>query len=267
LFNFKWGIIPGGGAFLISLILGGFSGVAFGYVLLRAGIFFAVFFGFGVGANILITTYLPELLSPDSFGGNEPQRSGSEARPGSRINITLGGPAALPELSQGSGGSDEVGDIADLMSAAASPAPAPQGMDQTPQDGYTNGGGGAPPLADFSQDTLGFADKSGSGGGVSSGGAPGGSTDAFQPAPAYSGPVFTASVDEGDLGALPDLDAMAGAFLTNADEESSAEPVIEQSLMPAGKPARGKSQSLDGDFNPKELAAGIRTVLEKEKKG
>jgi hypothetical protein len=236
--------------------LGGFSGAAFGYVLLRAVIFLAVFFGLGVGAHMVITTYIPELLIADSFSGNESGDSGSGGQLGSRINITLSGAGALPEMSQSSANSEEVGNIADLMSVPASPAAAGQGMDQTPQDGYTNGGGVG--LADLNQENMGFG--GGSGGGEVQG------ADAFQAAPAYSGPVF-ASAGEGDLGGLPDLDAMAGAFLTNADEDGPAEPVSEQPSMPVRNPVGNKSQSLDGDFNPKELAAGIRTVLEKEKKG
>jgi hypothetical protein len=259
LFNIKWGIISGGGAFLISLILGGFSGAAFGYVLLRAGIFLLVFFVLGVGCNMLITSYLPELLMPEPPGGNDTLLSGLESPPGSRINITVGGPAALPEVSRGSGESEELGNIANLTHGAANAA---EGMDQPPQNGYTDGGG--VDLANFDQDIMGNADAPGS-------------AESFEAAPVYSGPVFTASVDEGaDVGALPDLGAMAGAFLTNAGDESPVvgevmESPAEQSggepYVPARKPASGKTQALEGDFNPKELAAGIRTILSKDKQG
>lgn len=263
MFNIKWGVIAGGLAFFISLILGGFSGAAFGYVLLRAVLFLVIFFGLGVGCNMVIVNFLPELLIPESSDRNEPFRSGIESPLGSRINITVGGNAALPEQ----GGSSEVGNIAELMSGAFNRASTPrgQGMDQSPQDGYTDGGGVA--LADFSQDNMGF--RSASGNGAANDGASK-SAAVFEPAPAYSGPVFTASVGEGaDLGALPDLDAMAGAFLTNAEEEESP-AIVEMADMEPSLPAKsggGKAQGFEGDFNPKELAAGIRTVLNKEKQG
>jgi hypothetical protein len=35
--------------------------------------------------------------------------------------------------------------------------------------------------------------------------------------------------------------------------------------LPERRPSGNKAQPLKGDFNPKELAAGIRTVLNKEK--
>ena len=38
-------------------------------------------------------------------------------------------------------------------------------------------------------------------------------------------------------------------------------------ILPERKVSKNKSQKLEGDFNPKEIAAGIRTVLEKDKRG
>lgn len=262
MFNIKWGVIAGGAAFIISLLVGGFSDAVFIFVLLRAFIFLLVFFAIGVGCHFAVSNYLPELLTPDSRGDDEPAWSrGAESLLGSRINITLGGNAALPETGQGS---EAVGNIADLMSMAASqPAAGPeQGMDQTPQDGYTEEGGAG--LPEFDPDNFGFESSASPGGGRSESRGAG----AFEPAPAYNGPVFTASAaGEADLGGLPDLDAMAGAFFTNVGQENpAAEPAVEMPL-PARSPQSSKPQGFEGDFNPKELAAGIRTVLSKEKQG
>jgi hypothetical protein len=64
--------------------------------------------------------------------------------------------------------------------------------------------------------------------------------------------------------ALPDLDSLAGAFLPQSGEEG--EEAVEYSTpSPAKKPSTSsKGQKMEGDFNPKDLAAGIRTILTKE---
>jgi hypothetical protein len=256
LFNIRWGVIAGGIAFVLSFLVGTLSGAHFFSVLLRAGIFTVLFFALGTGAYVMINSYLPELLVSGSMGEDEVMAPRPGEQPGSRINITLGGTGALPEMYQNSGGAEEVGNINDLMSGAFVPeaarnAAGGQGMDQSPQDGYNNGGNTS--SADYEPENGDF------------GGASGGRTG-FEPAPVFNGPVFTASVGEGDdLGGLPDLDAMAGAFLSGADEEPAE--TLAESPAPARSRKSGKTQSLDGDFNPKDLAAGIRTVLNKEKQG
>jgi hypothetical protein len=58
---------------------------------------------------------------------------------------------------------------------------------------------------------------------------------------------------------LPDIGSMAGSFLAGGTDES---PAVE---LPERRQSGNKSQQLEGDFKPKELAAGIRTVLEKDK--
>lgn len=256
MFNIKWGVIAGGTAFVLSFLVGTLSGAHFFSVLLRGGIFMVLFFALGTGAYLVINSYLPELLISGSMGDDEGMAPPAGEQPGSRINITLGGTGALPEMYRNSGDSEEVGNIDDLMSGAFVPeasrnAAAGQGMDQRPQDGYTNGGDTS--SADYQPENGDFGGASGNRAG-------------FEPAPVFNGPVFTASVGEGDdLGGLPDLDAMAGAFLSGADEEPAE--TLAESPAPVQSRKSGKTQSLDGDFNPKDLAAGIRTVLNKEKQG
>jgi hypothetical protein len=252
LFNLKWGIIAGGAALALSLLTGIFSGAAFLIALLRAGVFTAVFFALGLGCSFVINNYLPELLQPESFAEDGPDSHRSRGN-GSRVNITLGGGGALPD------NSDEVEDISTLVPGEDNPAgegAASYGIDQTEQDDYTNNGGAV--LEELDQDNGGGFD------------AVLGDAKAPGPSAAPGGQVFTVTVSEGDdLGALPDLDAMAGAFLTGADEEGSAGQAAAsfEPSMPARSPGGAKTQQLDGDFDPKELAAGIRTVLEKAKKG
>jgi hypothetical protein len=68
----------------------------------------------------------------------------------------------------------------------------------------------------------------------------------------------------GGVDILPDLDSLANAFLPSSGGEGGDVPDV-SSPAPERKPLPGrKPQKLDGDFNPKDLAAGIRTVLNKE---
>jgi hypothetical protein len=262
--NIKWGVIAGAAALILSLAVGALSGNNIFYVLLRALIFGVVFFGLGLGIWALVTGFVPELLYADSdIGGG----AGETPSPGSRINITLdGGTGALPEMYRNPDNPEEVGNISDLITGAINPAAAAPsggmrsgGMDQNREDGYTyNEGGGA---ENQNQDSE-F-----------------GNVSAFDGSPSFqegqnAAAVFTPAFGGGGgLGGLPDLDAMAGAFLTNAGLESGPASPVAAPVMPAmpqepGAPERkhagNKPQPLQGDFNPKELAQGIRTVLSKE---
>ena len=72
------------------------------------------------------------------------------------------------------------------------------------------------------------------------------------------------SQDGDSVDALPDLESLVGAFLPSAKEQ---EEEIEEfsSSEPVKRPSSGnKAQKMDVDFHPKELAAGIRTVLTKD---
>jgi hypothetical protein len=275
LFNIKWGIISGAAAFVLSLLVGSLSHVALGYLFVRATIFAVLFFALGLGLHIVINSYLPDLLIAGQSDEYGPDTLRVSETPGSRINITLGeAGGAVPEMYRHGDNSEEVGNIADLLAggtagsaAEAGPArnTAANGMDQTPQNGYTKSEEVAP--AFFGPANPAESDRRGS------------APEEFQSAPAYSGPVFTASVSAGeDLGGLPDLDAMAGAFLSGG-EDSTGEfasggeqaPLGERAAFETPKPARPsggkKPEGFEGDFNPKELAEGIRTILTKERQG
>ena len=68
----------------------------------------------------------------------------------------------------------------------------------------------------------------------------------------------TSHFSEDSQDGLPDLDLMARSFLE--DNEESGEDVAEQS-EPVRKPLGNKPQTFKGDFNAKELAAGIQTMI------
>jgi hypothetical protein len=62
---------------------------------------------------------------------------------------------------------------------------------------------------------------------------------------------------------LPDLDAMAGAFMSS---DSGGEEDVAPSAFPAERKmsSTNKGDTMGGDFNSKELASAIQTILKKD---
>ncbi|MDR0624441.1 MAG: hypothetical protein LBG10_08435 [Treponema sp.] len=226
--NLKWSGMAGGFGFVISLLVGVISGAGFPLLLIRAFIFGLLFFVLGGGAWLLINNFVPELLFP---GEGETDSSGDDQSSGSRVDISLGDErmSALPEDYRNSGAGDEVGNITDLLAGKMVPENN-TGMDQNREDGYTETRG-----AEFQTEA----------------------------AASRAGPPETAlpGAYDDSAGVLPDLDSMAEAF-TPASAERVESPAGLSS--PARTPSGNKPQSLKGDFNPKDLAAAIRTKISKE---
>lgn len=268
----RWGVIAASAALIISLALGIISGVRPLYIIIRALIFMAVFFGIGFGIRMVINSFFPELLLLEE----EPVIHENNPQPGARVNITLGntGEYAVPEMYSDSRNPAELGNIEDLISGAFKPrskaeSPPDQfrkaqaaGIDGTRENDYN--------VQVAGQDAFGSENFE------------------FPSArPSVSAPpekpVFTPSLgnETADLGGLPDLDSMVTAFsaggepggaVSQAPSASLMEPIDEQlfeeSALADSKPisrAGNKPQQLEGDFDPKDLAQGIRTVLSKEK--
>ena len=251
---------------LFSVILGITSGVQPFYVFLRALLFTAVFFGAGIGLYILINNFFPELLIRD-----EPPPAEDE-QPGSQINITVGnaGEYAVPEMYKSPGGTQELGNIEDLISGVFRPrvgaangammsSSAMGGIDRKSEDDYNRKGGV------FKQDFESMELPS--------------SANASPDRPAFT-PMF--GDDSAGLGGLPDLDSMSMAFSSGGETssfrpsggsaaESDSAPVQMQSFDDIGvgsaksNSKSDKPQALQGDFSPQEIAQGIRTVLDKDK--
>jgi hypothetical protein len=255
LLNFRWGIVAGAVAFVISFALGLISGVNIFYLILRAVLFMGIFFVFGVGIQVLINNFMPELLLDENEAD---QQSTPETPPaGSHVNITLDNSAgyAIPDLyRRPSDDPDAVGNIEDLVSGAFNPGRQP--IDQKEEDGY-NYQGESSPIGD----SFGFSDP-----------APRAESP-IAPSPMRAMPSFAPSFgdDTGDLGGLPDFEAMASVFSSGGSGFDSVGPAEsfeggESPLTEGSRSSRsGKGQPLKGDFNPKELAEGIRTVLSKDK--
>jgi hypothetical protein len=228
------GIIAAAG-FVLSLLVGVFSGGRFSFSLIRALICGAVFFGLACGIWVLINRFLPELL-PSTQAEEDPLFP-VEEEPGSRVDIfvddnddTIPAGAVTPE--ENSAGND-LDNISDLAAAAGTPA---AGMDQNNKESYTKGGGEL---------------FSGEGAAVD-----------FVPAPLPLSPENTIPGDKPGFESLPDLDAMAGAFTSSEDAgEEDAAPTA----FPAdGKPPGVKGKSMVRDLNSRELASAIQSILKKD---
>jgi len=272
---FRWGIFAAGAAFLISTALGLIFGVSFFYVIIRGFVFAFLFFGFGFAMRFLINSFFPELLLS---GGDEPGNQYSfEQSPSSRENAVIDtmGEYAVPELYRTPGESSELGNIEDLISGAFRPQP--EGVDRNEEEGYNNdnvrnvpemrfessepaSGGENIKFQDMFQDL--FQDTASSS-----------FEEPSQETPKDDKPVFTPSFgdDSGGLGGLPDLDSMAMAFggvearSSSGGSSFGGAEEAESGDTESARNTGNKPQPLKGDFNPKELANGIRTVLKKDR--
>jgi hypothetical protein len=231
--NLKWSGIAGGVGFVLSLLVGLLSGAGFPFVLIRAAVFGAIFFAFAAVVWFLINNFVPELLFPQTGETAEKndEMADSPPKPGSRVNISVddGNGSAMPAMYQNSSGDGEVGDISDLLEGR-NLVENSLGMDQTRENRYTDSGSTVPRMETLPNGDLGVSGGSGA-----------------------SGPDLT--------GGLPDLDSVAGVFSSPA-EEDDFEPTVRPE--PERRPSGNKAQKMDGDFDAKSLAAGIRTILAKE---
>jgi hypothetical protein len=241
MFDVKISAIAAGTAFIVSFLLGLLSGASLPALIIRPLVFAVVFFIIAAIVYFLVSHFLPELLEGDLPASMD---AGDALGPGSRINITEDESAGTPVYAaQPDDSEDDLGNIADLLTQAKTARPAPMpaetgfpGLDQSGEDGYNR-------------------NEAVSAGGRNGGGFTGSGS---------AGP----SLDPADsMDVLPDLDAMARAFLPGSGGGEDEADVTEYSTSddsPKRPLAGGRGQKMEGDFNPKELAAGIRTILKKE---
>jgi len=265
--DLKIGGIAAATAFGLSFLIGLVSRSTMPHLIIWPLVFAAVFFVLFIAAKFLFGQFLPELLEDDS---------GSNAGlfPGSVVNI-MEGDGTTDEFSsgaQGSGGSpwqspdaarpDEsdksIGDITTLAEVVArnksvykeASAGAAEGLDQNMENGYTALGemekfSQSSPLMDFEAPASGAANSSPT-------------RAAAKPAKSRSRASYSDSDDT-----LPDLDSMAGVFTSSSAEEGPE--TANYSEPDRKRKSANRDQSLEGDFSPKDIAEGIRTVLRKDK--
>ena len=271
-------------AFILSFIIGLVNRNAMPLLIIRPLLFAALFFVISAVVNYLVKSFLPELL--EEGGGHEH----TDFFPGSRIDITEGEDAnlapggfvgdapSLPAFMNAQ--ADNSTDSLDNISALASKKTAPKnvggmGMDQNAQNGYNAGGVveeqpvaeqftpwepmplsvGAEMMDDFVPErppavVLGVAAAN---------------ADVAPPVAEVPGGVTLS--DSEDF--FPDLDSMAGAFSSSSSSVDRGADSGGHSPLTA--PSRRSRASKDAgwadDFNAKDIAAGLRTVLNKEKEG
>ena len=275
MFNIKWGGVAAGAAFVLALALSLLLGQTnFPIALLRAVIFAALFFGLGIAAWALINSFIPDLLSSSAAaaGGADITASlFSTGNAGSRVNITVDDTnAALPEQERGAGGG-EVGDFNELFT----PKEDRRDIDQTFGTGYTEEGEAnefAATAGEFGVETEEFASAFGDDGVSEADGEETGdfSMDFSAFVPGGS------SLDGGGGGGGGGSSSGGGGSGETGESDSdmdsfsffpeAAGPTSYDEPAPERKSSGNKPMKLEGDFNAKEIAAGLRTVLEKDKK-
>jgi hypothetical protein len=229
MFNFKASGIAAGTAFVVSLFLGLVSGSGFPALLFRALGFGVLFFVLSCLVFWLLGQFVPELLSgsDDLFDA-----------PGSRVNISVGSEpieGAFPP-----GDTDEMDNIDGGMPRAF--------PGRLPVQAGEN--------ADFSVSTVEALDQDDEEGYNRKGPVSAGET---------SGKGTGRNSGEADL--VPDFDTLSEAFLPDSGLESP-EPVVFDMPEPRKTGSNASaSRGFSGDFDPKELAQAIKTVLKKDEKG
>jgi hypothetical protein len=282
--NLKICGIIAGIAFFLSLLIGILSKASMPVLLMRPFIFALLFFLISLVVNVLANRFLPELLEEGLFETASGHFPGENAA-GSRVDITEGGDfqssfaghaqaggrnvlrpvflGAQPDSSENGLGNinelykmNQAPKFSDTGAQAAQP-----GMDQIAQDDYTEEGASGDFFKDDVLMDIGFgasaAEASSAGEQVSAGkqdvsDTPGIFTDFF-----------------GAEDTLPDLDSMAGAFAsaTPLDVEQESDDTGYSSSPRKPLSTSSKTPAIAGDFNPKELAKGIQTALNKDKEG
>jgi hypothetical protein len=257
-FNLKWCAAAGIGGFLLSFLVALASGAGFPALLVRPLFFGAVFFALAGGIWLLVSRFVPELLLPGEDADGD--------APGSRVDISVGDRAAgaLPSA----GPDEDVDDIAKLLSGGSGRSAAGGGGTGNVPPGEDRAGRGNSPGLDQNGEG-GYTEKER---GAREAGA--GAYAAKEDVPVYSaGPA--------SLEVLPDLDSMSGSFLSgpeaagegrvDAAESWAAGPggdsppdMGEAGPVPERRKTSGKGQSMGGDFNPKDLASAMRTLLSKD---
>jgi len=255
--NYRTCGVVAAAALILSFLIGMVSRASMPMLIIRPLIFAVVFFVVSCVVNLLLKNFVPELLE----GGQADDDPSSLL--GTRIDITEGdSPLPVDTYAQGAGtavpkpafmGADDtegaLGDISNLLtksSAESSPGGGSRsGMDQNLQDDYTDTG----ELEEVTESK------------------PGGSFSgaSFKEADTAAKSVRMPDLSGADV--LPDLDSMAGAFLPADVDEEQDTPEYSVSPLSPKTPASKKAPGWASDFNAKDMAAGLRTVLSKDKEG
>jgi hypothetical protein len=264
MFNLRTSGIAAGAAFILSLAVGLISGVSLAVMLLRALVFAALFFAFSGIIVWLTGRFMPELLAAPDPGPD----TGGVPPPGSRVDISVGqepsGGGAFPD-----GDSDEVDDIehpaVHAFASGAEDSAAqeeddgddiPDSEDFGPADRPLNNTAAEKPAYQKEPDQKGLDQTTEAGYTAQGNAAP------------EARPVIPSGESDG-IDLMADFDALSEAFLPNSGSGGEEmEALVYNTPDPAKLPSgAGKKQGLEGDYDPKDLAQAIQTVLKKDEKG
>ncbi len=237
MFDLKICAIAAAAAFLVSALLGLVGGVGAAALLVRALVLAAFFFGFAAGVQFLVARFLPELLNPSAAG--EDADGGDDApRVGGRVDLSVGDDAEAGGFSFGGDAEADRRDDEELEAVGGSSSEAPPpgvansspGLDQEVEGGYTVAGGSVA------------------------------RTEAVAARP----PDLI-----GDVDVLPDLESLSDSFITPVNLDSGADGDSDAGTTPS-RSAAGSGRSSSGgsaDFDAKEMAMAIQTILKRDGKG
>ena len=254
----RWGVVAAISAFVISFGLGLISGNQFLRVFLTAFVFGFMFFGVGFGLKMIVNNFFPEFMFMDNQ--NETVDAYEHEKEPASMAVENSGEYAIPEMYRIPGETPELGNIEDLISGSFTPRR--EGIDSKPEEVYNDIN------VPVFMDTL--------------------ETEEEAIALSAPQPAFTPSFgDDEGLGGLPDLDAFTMAFSggpgasaggtqdrMKAQEKPAAffpspepEVSVQQSVEePDRMQYKGnKPQTLEGGFDAKEIASGLRTLINKDK--
>jgi hypothetical protein len=256
-FNLKLSVIAAGAAFVLSFFIGLISGTGFPYMLLRALISGALFFCLSAFAYWAISQFVPELLD---FSQNDQALSGGVPQPGSMVDISV------------EPGEDETDVLPPLDQQYAEAGPAAEARTESPPE--TERFQEAAPLEQKSADTgpnqaaaldLGAED------GYTNEGVSVDSGPVASGAKTGEDAVLPDAVDAAEaVDTLPDLELLSTVFTPQEEEEPGEEAFIPADIggiSGTGPPPAKNTSAGQGDFNVKEMAQAIQTILRKDEKG
>ena len=227
MFNFKISGIVAGSAFALSFLIGLFSGSGLFVPLIRAFIFAVLFFVLSSLIFWLLAQFMPELLNAP-----EDDDLGLSVS-GSRVDISVGSEGITGSFP--SDNSENVDDIAGRPSVPAKSASIP--LDQEENTGYNADGEVVGELEDADDEI-------------------------FVRSSSVSKPARAGSAD-----ILPDIDSMSESTSEDAVEMADSADIGFDSSEPRRPKSSSRKSEMSGDFDPKELAQAIQTVLKRDDKG
>jgi hypothetical protein len=302
--SLRWGLIPAIAAAFISVTLGILFNVNPLHIFLRVLIFGVVSFGLGFGLRFIINSFLPEILYTDEEAASAGEQQGENvditldstgeyAVPELYKSYDEEEMGNIEDLISGAFrpgyGSEQPGSKGKTGFA---PSMTSDSVDDRANTGYNGMGffndlkvetpeAGDSPEGDLSSAFQGFTplpiEDGDSFQAMSVFQKPEGASPVEKPAAGQEQFAPSFGEDDSGLGGLPDLDTMARAF-SSFDAEppppvasagGSAAPssglLAEESQPDRSQYKGNKPQTLQGDFQAKDIARGLSTLLSKEK--